>query len=172
MKLKKFILICLCYFPLFTFASTTQTIQLSKYYQASCTSYTGTWRGFFTDPTDLFGNGGPWPVEISLYNSGTNIVGKVSDDKAPSYVSKSMQGTLWAQCHHGQLSNIFLGNEKQCGSFSQTGLLVSKNVLILQIKYENAMNGAPFLLVLKRINNHYAGDIPQNMQMDSVQSCH
>lgn len=175
MKRIMIFLFWILFLPAFTLADNSSSIQLSKYYQASCASYTGTWDGFFTDPTDLFGNGGPWPVQVSLYNNSNNIIGQANASKAPSFVSKALTGTVWAQCQNGQLSNIFLGNKNQCGAFSQTGLLVSKNVLIMQINYQNAMTGAPFLLVLKRVNNNYSGKIPQNasdMQLGSVESCH
>lgn len=171
----KIFLLSIFFLPVFGLADINSSIELNKYFQASCVDYTGTWEGFFTDPTDLFGNGGPWPVHVSLYNSGNNIIGQADASKAPSFVSKALTGSVWARCLDGQLSNIFLGNKNHCGAFSQTGLLVSKNVLIMQINYQNAMSDAPFLLFLKRINDNYSGTVPQNvndMQLGSVHSCH
>ena len=69
--------------PTLLFAAPAQTknqsIQLNKYYAATCANYTGTWRGFFTDPTDLFGNGGPWPVSVSLYNNWRRYTFRLSE---------------------------------------------------------------------------------------------
>lgn len=173
--LKKLSLLALL-FPALMFAAPTntnkQTIQLSKYYAATCSDYTGTWRGFFTNPTDLFGNGGPWPVTVSLYNKGANVVGRVSSRKAPGYVSGTMQGMIWSKCNTGQLSNIFMGKPNQCGAYSQTGLLISKNVLVLEIHYQNAMNDAPFFLFLKRINNKFQGKLPKNLNIAAPKTCH
>lgn len=174
-SLKFYLVFFILFFPSLTLAAATQFIQLNKYYQAKCPNYIGTWQGFFTDPTDLFGNGGPWPVKVSIYNKENKIIGKVSAKNAPNYVAGAMHGTLWADCQDGQLNNIFLGKPNQCGSYSQTGLLVSKNVLILQINYENAMNNAPFLLFLKRVSDHYSGKIPATLKSMTISkpiSCH
>lgn len=151
------------------------TITLSAYYQAACDDYTGTWEGFMSDPTDLFGNGGPWPVTIGMYYQAGRITGKTS---TVSYAGKSGSietKPLWAQCQNGVLKNIFWGKKSACGSFSQDGELVSKNVLVLRLNYENAMNGTNFLVFLQRKNNQYNGKIPAKQSdwvMDQVESCH
>jgi hypothetical protein len=151
-----------------SFATESNGITLPKYYQANCQAYTGTWQGFMADPQGLFGNGGPWPVVISLYNRDTNIIGQGGG--APVGNKK-----IWAQCHNGVLSNIFWGNKAACGDFSQKGLLVSKNVLVLELHDENAMTGTNILLFLQRKNNAYLYTIPSNQQdyqLGEIKSCH
>jgi len=162
--------------PTLVFAASTtvpdQSVQLEKYYASACANYTGTWHGFFTDPTDLFGNGGPWPVTLSFINKGDKVAGWVSSKKAPGYVSGTMEGMIWANCSKGQLSNIFMGKPKQCGVYSQSGLLVSKDVMILKINYQNSMTGAPFYLFLKRVNNKFQGKLPKTMSIAAPETCH
>lgn len=151
--------------------SNTQNLIIPKYYQASCQAYTGTWQGFYTDPTDLFGNGGPWPTKVSLYARGNQIIGNVqgyATDNKKTY-------KLWATCNNGMLSNIFIDTAKQCGGASKQGSLVSKNVLIMNMHYENATTGTEFLTVLQRINNKYSYPIPTQVSafgMPKIQSCH
>ncbi|VVC75634.1 hypothetical protein AQUSIP_09240 [Aquicella siphonis] len=157
------------------YAQAVSVITLPAYYQAACGDYTGTWQGFMTDPADLFGNGGPWPVTISLYHQDGRIAGSSS---AVSYAADSgtIEGKrIWAQCQNGVLKNIFWGKKNACGSFSQDGALVSKNALVLRLNYENAMTGTNFLLFLQRKNNHYDGPVPAQKSdwiLDHVNSCH
>lgn len=149
-------------------ASGNANINLPAYSQATCEGYTGTWRGFMTDPSNLFADGGPWPVTVQLYYHNGYIIGTTNSN--PTNNSR-----IWAQCNNGVLSNIFWGEKGQCGSFSQQGLLVSQNALVLQLPYENAMNGAQFLTFLQRQNSKYHLPLPSNeasYALGSVQTCH
>jgi hypothetical protein len=155
-------------------AAVNKNIKLDKYYQATCPLYTGTWTGFITNPTNLFGNGGPWPITINLYSNGNHIVGRssaVDYGKGGNIPSKP----IWAQCQNGILSNIFWGEKGSCGRFSQQGLLVSQNVLILQFNWENAMSGTSFLSFLERKNNSYSDPVPEKKNdfiLGGITSCH
>lgn len=157
------------------YASDTNTIQLNKYYAASCQDYTGTWQGWITDPTDLFANGGPWPLTVSLYNKNDRMVGQTSLVKYSNNGGEISKRQIWAECKNGVLADIFWGNKGACGSYSQQGLLVSKNVLVLQLNYENSMNGTSFLVFLSRKNNTYSYPVPKNtndLTPGAIQSCH
>jgi hypothetical protein len=152
----------------FAYNNSTKVITLAKYYRATCQDYTGTWQGFMTDPQELFADGGPWPVTLSLFNHGQYIIGQGGG--APVGIKK-----IWAQCKDGVLSNIFWGEKGACGGFSQQGLLVSKNVLVLELNYESAMIGTKFLLFLKRKNSVYSYQVPtkeKDYQLEKVKSCH
>lgn len=149
----------------------TQNLIIPKYFQASCQAYTGTWQGFYTDPTDLFGNGGPWPTKISLFVQGNQVIGMVQGYAADN---KKVQ-KLWATCNNGMLSNILVGTSNHCGGTSKQGALVSKNMIIMDMHYENAMTGTEFLTVLKRVNDAYPYPVPTQANafvMPKIQTCH
>jgi hypothetical protein len=150
--------------------TTTQSLVIPQYFQANCQGLTGTWQGFYTDPTDLFGNGGPWPTKVSLYVQGNQVIGRVRGFAADNKKTEK----LWATCNNGMLSNIFVGDANHCGSTSKQGAQVSKNVLIMDWSYQNAMTGTNFLTVLHRVNNKYAYSIPtadSDFAMPKIQSC-
>lgn len=130
-----------------------QILSLDKYYQGTCQDYSGTWQGFMTDPTDLFDNGGPWPVTVSLYQQNGKVWGRTSAVKLKGKRVIFKSNEIWARCSNGKLQDIFWGAKNSCGALSQQGGLISKNVLALKLNWENAMNGASLLLFLQRKNN-------------------
>lgn len=145
---------------LFGYAATPASMAVPGYSNAACQDYTGTWRGFITDPTDLFGNGGAWPITISLYQTEGHLIGQST---AVRYADKN--GSLpvkkiWADCKDGVLSQIVWGEKGECGGFSQQGMLVSRNVLMLQLNWESAMAGTTFIAFLQRENAKYPYKIP------------
>lgn len=149
--------------------SANSQITINKYYAAKCNDYTGTWTGMSTDPTDLFANGGPWPVTVNLSYLDGHIVGT-------NVGSPTKNTHIWAQCENGVLFNIFWANKKtDCGDFSQSGMLISKNVMLISLQYENAMNGANFITVLQRAKTISPMPAPKTsdfLDPKSVQSCH
>lgn len=150
-------------------------VQLNKYYRANCEDYTGTWQGFVTDPTDLYGNGGPWPVKISLYYADGYVVGKTSPIHYVKKRGVMPVKSIWAVCQNGALSQLFWGEKQACGSYSEEGVLISKNVLVLKLNVENAMAGATLNLFLKRQNKQYLFTKPQTkseMMLGEIKSCH
>lgn len=151
--------------------SNSQNLIIPKYFQANCQAYTGTWEGYYTDPTDLFGNGETWQTKINLYAHGNQIIGNVQ-----GYASEHQKVyKLWATCKDGMLTSIYINNDKPCGGTSKQGSLVSKNVLIMNMHYENAMNGTEFLAIVKRVNDKYSYPIPTDTNafvMPKVQTCH
>lgn len=155
------VLMCPC------FASADMTLQ--KYYGAQCKDYAGIWQGIITDPSDLFSPGGPWPMTVAFYYRNGDIVGN-------SQGSPVTNTHIWARCKKGLLWNIFWAKHKtDCGAFSQQGLLISKNVMLLTLHYENAMNGANFIAILQRKNVSYANPAPNTaafLSPQAIQSCH
>lgn len=150
-------------------------VSLNKYYAASCQDYTGTWHGFITDPSSLFSDGGPWPVTISLYNKDDHLIGQSSMIQYTNNGGEISKRQLWAECKNGVLDNIFWGNKGACGSYSHQGLLVSKNVLVMQLNYESSMTGTNFLVFLSRKNNAYPYTIPKSandLVPGTIKSCH
>ncbi len=161
--------------PLIASAAASAAMTIKPAYNASCADLTGTWQGSFIDPTELFGNGGPWPIKFNLYNRGDTVIGQVDASQAPAYVKHSASGQFFAQCQQATLSKIFLKNKNHCGHFATQGALAGKNMLIFYLPYENAMNATDFLVVLTRSNNSYTGKIPKNvvsMQIPNIQTCH
>jgi|GEM_PF-3243028 hypothetical protein len=157
------------------FADDSTAVRLNKYYAASCQDYNGTWHGFITDPSDLFSNGGPWPLTISLYNRNNHIIGQSTMIQYSNNGGEISKRQIWAECRNGALNNIFWGNKGACGSYSHQGLLVSKNVLVLQLNYESSMTGTQFLVFLTRKNNVYPYPVPkkdEDFMPGSVTSCH
>jgi len=156
-------------FTQFALAEPNANLTLSKYYHASCEAITGTWQGIYTDPTDLYGNGEPWPIRVNLYYQNGRIIGQANN------IPPSRNSKIWAQCAQGTLQNIFMGNPGQCGAYSKGGELVSKNILVLYLHTENAMNGTDFLAFLKRVNNSYPYSIPSDpaaFEPGQITSCH
>lgn len=149
-------------------------LTLNKYYQADCKDFTGTWQGFMTDPTDLFGNGGPWPVTVSLYQQNGKVWGRTTEVKEKNHmIFKANE--IWARCSDGKLTDVFWGLKNSCGALSQQGGLVSKNVLALQLNWENAMNGASLVVFLQRKDNLSPYFEPAHMssyEPGKVTSCH
>lgn len=127
------------------------SIVIAKYYAAKCTNINGEWHGFFVDPTDLFGDGGPWPIsaDISCHNGRVN--GVLNASQAPVYVRAAASGELQATCASGLITGVTLGKHIVHRSIVPNSMLISKNVLLLYVPYENAMIGTNFLLILKRI---------------------
>ncbi len=151
-----------------------QILSLEKYYQANCQDVTGTWQGFMTDPTDLFGNGGPWAITVSLYQQNGKIWGRTSEVKEKKHVIFN-SNEIWARCDQGKLQDIFWGKINSCGALSQQGGLISKNVLALRLNWENAMNSAPLYLFLQRKNNlspYYEPDHMNAYDPAKVKTCH
>ncbi len=166
--MKKLFTLILFFTTTMSFAATNQPIiPLKKYYAAACKDYTGTWQGQAYDTSDLMGNGGPWPVTVNLYNEGDKIIGTVSSQRT------ELNGSLWAKCENGIISNLFVGKANQCGDYAGPSAKVSKNLLILQQHWENAMTGTDFISTLNKVNDHFSGDqsllksFPEN-----VKSCH
>lgn len=150
-------------------------INLNKYYVAKCEDYSGTWEGVVTDPTDLFANGGPWPVTVVLSVKGNEIMGQSSAFSYAGKQGKFDSRMIRARCSNGQLSDIFWGKLDACGSLSQTGTLVSKNMLVMQLNYENAMINADMLAFLQRKSDQYYIPKSENMRPydpKRVESCH
>jgi hypothetical protein len=147
------------------------TILLTPYYKAHCADYTGTWQGFFTDPTDLYGNGNAWPITLHLYAAQDRVIGKIAAPNTPA-----ANKHLWALCKAGILKDIFFAkNKTACGAFSQQGFLVGSNALVLQLHTENAMNGTDFWAFLHRIDRHPALATPPSvsaMAVAQVTTCH
>lgn len=155
-------------------ATNVNEIALPKYTGANCQDYTGTWEGFITDPSDLFAKGGPWPVIISLYHKNGYIIGRVNKIRTSSHDGIEAR-QIWASCKDGVLSEIFWGNRGTCGSVSQEGMQVSKNVVVLKLHWENAMANADFLTFLKRKNNLYPYPVPQKLHeysIENIKTCH
>jgi len=147
---------------------------LDKYYQAECEDYTGTWQGFITDRTDLFDDGGPWPITLKLYQQNGIIWGRTSEVKSKKHVTFA-SNEFWAQCKNGKLQNIFWGKKNSCGALSQQGGLISRNVLALQLNWENAMTGAELLVFLQRKNNlapYYESSHLISYDPSAVKTCH
>ncbi len=152
-----------------------ESIQLNKYFQADCQSYNGTWQGFVTDPTDLIGNGGPWPVTVSLSADNGQIWGRTTAFSGSGNKATFKSNEIWARCKDGRLQDIYWGKKGDCGGLSQQGVLVSKNVLVIQINWENAMNGSNLLLFLQRKNNLSPYAEPSHVNSydpAKVQTCH
>lgn len=173
--MKKFIFsLILLSLPMSLLANTQSSIKLQKYFQANCQHYSGTWQGFFTNPSDLFGNGGPWQISLSLVTNGNKIYGTFNEKNLPSYLKSALKGHLYANCDNGILKNIFVGETNQCGAVSQKGLLVAKNVLVLQTDYQNAMMDAPLVFFLKRSTEQNTVTFPKNPQWQwpSPKTCH
>lgn len=150
-------------------------VTLNKYYAATCQDYSGTWHGIITDPGNLFADGGPWPVTISLHNKDGYIIGQSSMIQYTHNGGEISKRQIWAECKNGVLDNIFWGNKGACGSVSHQGLLVSKNVLVMQLNYENSMTGTNFLVFLSRKNSAYPYSIPKNIhdfEPGPIKSCH
>jgi hypothetical protein len=168
MKTLRFLSFLFIFSLLDTAALANTSMTMPSYFQATCQDYTGTWQGFMTDPSQLFADGGPWPVTVDLYQHEGIIIGQTSKTKVVQ------RKRLWAQCKDGILSHLFWGDKGQCGDFSKQGLLVSKNVLVLSLHYENAMNGTDFLVFLQRKNNTYSHVKPRNSELalGKVKSCH
>lgn len=169
-----FLLLIFC-FPSFATETISNPLTIAPYYQANCGLVTGTWQGFFTDPTDLYGDGGPWAISMSLLNQNGKIIGKADANNAPAYVGPAVNKRIWADCTNGVLTNIFIGNRDTCGAYSKGGELVSKNLLILFLHTESAMNGTDFLVVLRRVNDQYAFPMPTNaddFNLGTIKTCH
>lgn len=149
-------------------------MSLDKYYQANCQDYAGTWQGFMTDPTDLFGNGGPWPITVNISQQNGKIWGRTSEVKEKKHiVFKSNE--IWARCSDGKLKDIFWGAKNSCGALSQQGGLVSKNVSALQLNWEGSMNNASLILFLQRKNNLSPYSEPDHMNAYDpvkIKTCH
>lgn len=102
------------------------------------------------DPTDLFGDGGPWPVTIHLKTLGSKVTGETG---AFMYAGKGgvmSKRIIHADCEKGVLKNICWGTKKTCDDYSQEGILASKNMLVLKLNYSNAMTGATFVAIASR----------------------
>lgn len=157
------------------YAATPATMTVPGYFNAACQDYTGTWRGFITDQTDLFGNGGAWPITVSLYQKDGHIIGRSSAIKYAKRDSVLLAKKIWADCKDGMLSQIIWGEKGECGSVSQQGMLVSRNVLLLQLNWESAMNSAKFVAFLQRVNSNYSYTVPTNKDAfiyGKRKSCH
>lgn len=146
-------------------------IQLSPYYQANCADYAGTWQGFMTNPSDLFAGGGPWPVKLTLTEKQGQLYGRTIVANNPVLQSLNNR-EVFVRCENGNLQKIFWGKKGSCGTVSQQGVQVSKNVIVLQLMYENAMMNAPFLLFLKRTGGTPAAKPIPVLDFDQVQTCH
>lgn len=151
------------------------SISLQRYFNASCQDYTGTWNGFITDPTDLFGNGGAWPVTVYLYEKNGHIIGRsdsVTYGKKEGVITAKK---IWANCSDGNLSQIIWGEKGECGGVSQQGMLVSKNTMILQLDWESAMTGTTFVAFLQRVNTKYPYATPtkeEDFLYGKRETCH
>lgn len=149
-------------------------ITLPSYYQASCDAYAGTWQGFITDPSDLYGSGGPWPITVSLAYKNGRVIGVTTPIKYATNANIPSK-KVWAQCQNGQLSHLFWGEKGACGRFSEEGALVSKNALVLRLDQEGAMSGTQFMVFLQRKNAKFTGVMPAQASdwiVDKVSSCH
>jgi len=150
--------------------NTSAYMKIPIYLDAQCSDYTGTWEGFATDPSELFKDGGPWPVRLHLFNKGKRIIGRSVEIK-----DVIDEREIWANCHRGVLKNIFWGKKGSCGAYSQEGLLVSKNMMILKLHYENAMAGTDMMLILTRKSNNYPYSVPkedQDFVLGKIRTCH
>ena len=154
--------------------ATAEGIQLKKYYRATCDDYTGTWEGVITDPTDLFGDGGPWPVTMRFTAKDGEVIGESTAIEYAGGKGKFARRLIRAHCSNGQLQDIYWGKLSGCGSLSQNGELVSKNMLVLQLNFESAMIGANLYAFLERKNNtrFIAHKDIQPYDPKAVQSCH
>jgi len=137
----------------------------------SCNLITGTWEGYFVDNTGLNYDGGPWKIKLSLFYQAVNdkyagnVIGYVNN--------KVLAGKIWAQCNSGKLQKVFVGDKNTCAAFG-SGMLISDNVLLLNIPQQNAMIGTTFMVVLKRINNSYPYPVPKQEKdfiLGKVKSC-
>lgn len=157
------------------YAATPASMTLPVYFDANCQDYTGTWQGFVTDPSDLFGNGGAWPITISLYQQNGHVIGQST---AVTYAKKDgviPSKKLWADCKKGVLSQIVWGEKGECGAVTQQGMLISRHVLMLQLGWESAMNGATLVAFLQRVNSTYPFAVPTNKDAfvyGKRESCH
>lgn len=173
--MKKMLLVVMLFSVMTCAMASEQSIMLSKYYRASCDDYTGTWQGFVTDPTDLIGNGGPWPITVSLHQENGHLWGRTTAFNGKGEKAMFKPNEIWARCTDGKLSDIFWGKLTSCGGLSTVGTIVSKNVLVMQLNWENAMTGANLLLFLQRKNKlspYYEPTHVQAFDPAKVESCH
>lgn len=168
--LKRFFIITTLLACTTAFAS-THNITLPGWYRAKCSDYTGTWHGFISDPNGLFGDGGPWQVSFYLYEKDNRIVGENSVFRYTPTGAEFMSRKVYAQCKDGKLSNIYWLDSKNCGSASQQGVLISKNTLALELRYDNAMTGTNMVAYLQRQNSRYPHNTPKSMTPGSIQRC-
>lgn len=158
-----------------TASATMQTLSLSTYPAADCKDYTGTWQGTLTDVSGLFGDGGPWPVTVSLYQHNGYLWGRTTDIKGAGKQAALAAHEIWARCQDGILHDIFWGKQNQCGALSQQGALLTKNLLVMKANWENAMTNASFLLLLQRKNNkppYYEPEHVASYRPADIKSCH
>ena len=148
-------------------ANMRPSVSIPVYFSANCQHLTGTWLGNYTDPQDLLVDRA---VRISIQAKGDHIVGNVTPLESGG--SSAINGQLWATCHLGLLSHVFVGAPKQCGHFAPAGGLVAANMLILYLPYENAMTGTNVLTVLHRENNQYTGATPAVVAINNIKTCH
>lgn len=135
------------------------SLQLPVYYQASCASYAGTWRGFMTNPSDLQAPA-TRAVTLQLGVKNNLIYGQMN------------QQLFWAQCQNGRLANIFVGSANQCGRYSQQGALIGKDALAIEIDQQNAMMDWTWWLFLKRVSAQTHFNAPTNFNFPKPISCH
>lgn len=135
----------LCSFSYSAFANqnSAHPLNLKPYYASKCNSYTGHWQGFFSDPADLYGNGGPWPIEATVTKNGAELTFNFNANKAPKYVSQKATQIKTLTCQNGQLP-------LNTDSTEITGALVSRHVMILQIPAGSSMAHTQFIIILQK----------------------
>ena len=121
-----------------------ESINLKPALDADCKALAGVWRGYFVDQTSLFGNGGPWPIELRLGFQNGRIVGTANGSKAPNYVRDKVTANLSGTCSKGMITDVTLGKAGQRGQKAAPGIMVNNRVLILHLAYNNAMTGTEF----------------------------
>jgi hypothetical protein len=148
------------------------SISVKPAFNANCADLTGTWRGFFIDPTQLFGKGGPWPMQVSLRFKDGLIRGTVDSSHAPSNVRDSAKGQLWGACKKGMITDVYLQGNQRCGHLAPPGVMLQKNVLLFSLPFENAMTGTDFTVVLTRVNKSPSDKAPKKWRLGKIQTCH
>lgn len=120
------------------------SINLKPASDADCKAISGVWRGYFVDQTSLFGNGGPWPIELRLGLQNGRIVGTANGSKAPDYVRDKVTANLSGVCSNGMITDVTLVKAGKIGNKAAPGIMVNNRMLILHLVYSNAMTGTEF----------------------------
>ena len=141
MKIKKLMLVVLLLTFILPIYAAKYSLAIPRYYDASCNDITGVWQGFMADPTDLFYDGGPWPITINFHYKNGKIIGQTSSNK----VWKKQK--IWADCRDGVITKLFAGKHR---NYAPNGLLVAKHSLVLYLPFRGAMTGTDFLVFLKK----------------------
>ena len=85
-----------------------------------------------------------------LSNKDNNVMGNTSSIQYAGKNGVMEKRILHATCEQGVLKNICWGKKETCDNPSQEGILISKNMLMMKLKYANAMTGTTFVMIAER----------------------